>query len=116
MSETHDRPARTRAAMALGLLAVFSLAVGAILRHTAGAITAVLAIVLVPVIAISFLPEQLAEPLEKFSLMGAGLAVQQTVERPDNVPIGPVGGLAVVIAYGAAALLIALWLIGRRDA
>ena len=103
-------------AVYLGSLALFSLGVGAIARHTAGAITVVLAAVLAPVIAIGFLPENLAEPLEKFSLMGAGLAVQQTVERPDSIPIGPAGGLLVVTAYGAAALLVALWTIGRRDA
>jgi ABC-2 type transport system permease protein len=100
----------------VGVLAAFSLGVGAIVRHTAGAITIVLATVLAPVIAIGFLPENLAEPLEKYSLMGAGLAMQQTVERPDNIPIGPAGGLAVVIAYGAVAVVAALWLIGRRDA
>jgi ABC-2 type transport system permease protein len=100
----------------LGALAAFSLGVGAILRHTAGAITVVLATILAPVIAIGFLPENLAEPLEKYSLMGAGLAIEQTVERPDNIPIGPAGGLAVVIAYGAVALLVAFWVIGRRDA
>ena len=48
--------------------------------------------------------------------MGAGLAMQQTVERPDNIPIGPAGGLRVVTSYAAAALLAALWTIGRRDA
>jgi ABC-2 type transport system permease protein len=100
----------------LGLLALFSLGVGAIVRHTAGAITLVLAVVLAPVIASGFLPENLAEPLEKYSLMGAGLAVQQTVVRPDNIPIGPAGGLLVVAAYAAVAFLVALWVIGRRDA
>lgn len=100
----------------LGLLAAFSLGVGALVRHTAGAITIVLAVVLVPVIAIGFLPENLAEPLEKFSLMGAGLAVQQTVERPDNIPLEPAYGLLVVAAYAAVALAGALLVIGRRDA
>ena len=84
----------------LGVLAVFSLGVGAIVRHTAGAITVVLAAILAPVIAIGFLPENLAEPLEKSSLMGAGLAIQQTVERSDNIPLDPADGLAVVTAYG----------------
>jgi ABC-2 type transport system permease protein len=88
----------------LGVLAVFSLGVGAILRHTAGAITAVLAVVLAPVIAIGF------------PLMGAGLSILQTVERPDNIPLGWGAGIAVVAAYGATALLVALWSIGRRDA
>ena len=40
----------------LGLLALFSLGVGAIVRHTAAAITIVLAAVLAPVIAIGFCP------------------------------------------------------------
>jgi ABC-2 type transport system permease protein len=100
----------------LGLLALFSLGVGAIARDTAGAITVVLATVLAPVIAIGFLPENLAEPLEKSSLMAAGLAMQQTVERPDNIPLDPAEGLAVVCAYGVVTLLVALWVIGRRDA
>lgn len=96
----------------LGLLALFSLGVGAIVRHTAAAIT----IVLAPVIAMGFLPENLAEPLEKFSLMGAGLSMQQTFDRPDNIPLEPAQGLAVVAAYGVVTLFVALWVIGRRDA
>ena len=100
----------------LGLLAVFSLGVGAIVRHTAGAITAVLALILGPVIAIGFLPEHLVEPVEQVSLMGAGLAIQQTVDRPDNIPLSPSAGLGVVCAYAAGALLVALWSIRRRDA
>ena len=100
----------------LGLLALFSLGIGAIVRHTAAAITIVLAAVLAPVIAIGFLPENLAEPLEKSSLMGAGLAMQQTFERPDNIQLDPAEGLAVVCAYGVVTLLVALWVIGRRDA
>jgi ABC-2 type transport system permease protein len=94
--------------LCLGLLAVFSLGVGAILRHTAGAITVVLALVLAP--------ERLADYVEKSSLLAAGLATQQTVERPDSIPLSPWEGLAVVSAYAVVALLLALWLIGRRDA
>ena len=67
-----------------------------------------LAAVLAPVIAIGFLSENLAEPLEKSSLMAACLAMQQTFD--------PAQGLAVVAAYGFGALLVALWIIGRRDA
>jgi ABC-2 type transport system permease protein len=100
----------------LGVLAVFSLGVGAIVRHTAGAITVVLALVFAPLIAVNFLPESAAEPLEKFSLMGACLAILQTVERPDSIPLGPGAGFAVVAAYAAVALLVALWSIKRRDA
>jgi ABC-2 type transport system permease protein len=100
----------------LGLGAVFALGVGAILRHTAGAITVVLAVLLGPVIAIGFLPEDVAAYLEQGSLMGAGLAMQQTVERPDAIPLDPGPALAVVAAYAVGALVLALWLIARRDA
>ena len=103
-------------AVFLAMLAVFSLGVGTILRHTAGAITIVLAVVLAPVIAIGFLPEHVAEWFEKYSLLGAGLSIQQTVERPDNIPLGPWGGLAIVTAYAAVALLVAVVSIARRDA
>jgi ABC-2 type transport system permease protein len=103
-------------ALYLGALAVLSLGVGAILRSTAGAITVVLALVLAPVIALGFVPEGTADVIEKVSLMPAGLAIQQTVERPDNIPLGPWTALGVVAAYAAIALVAALWLIGRRDA
>jgi ABC-2 type transport system permease protein len=99
----------------IGLLAIFALGIGTILRNTAGAITLVLAVLLAPVIAIGFLPESLAEVMEKVSLIGAGLAIQQTVERPDNIPLGPWAGLGVVAAYAATALVVALWSIAKRD-
>ena len=100
----------------LGLVAVFSLGVGAVLRHTAGAITVVLAALLAPVIALNFLPDGIADWVEKYCLMGAGLAIQQTVVRDDNIPLSPERGLFVAAVYAAVPLLLALWLIGRRDA
>jgi ABC-2 type transport system permease protein len=100
----------------LGLCAIFALGVGAILRHTAGAITIVLAVLLGPVIAIGFLPESVAEHVEKGSLMAAGLALQQTVERPDTIALAPSEALAVIAAYAVGTLVLALWLIARRDA
>ena len=100
----------------LGLLAVFCVGVGAVLRHTAGAITLVLAALLAPVIALNFLPEGIADWVEKYCLMGAGLAIQQTVEREDNIGLSPAGGLVVVTAYAVVALVVAIVAIGRRDA
>ena len=100
----------------LGLLAVFALGAGAILRHTAGAITVVLAVILAPVIAIGFLPERVAEYVEKGSLMAAGLALQQTVERSDNISLAPAAAIGVITAYAVGTLVVALWLIARRDA
>ncbi len=100
----------------LGLLAVFALGIGATLRHTAGAITVVLATLLAPVIVLGFFPEGVDDQVARYCLIGAGLAIQQTVVRDDNIPLSPGGGLAVAAAYAAVALLVALWTIGRRDA
>jgi ABC-2 type transport system permease protein len=96
-------------------LALLALGIAAIVRHTATAITVVLALMFVPPIATSMLPEGLSEPLQRFSPM-AGLAVQETVERSDSIPIGPWAGLAVLGAYALGALAIAAFLIRRRDA
>ena len=100
----------------LALLAVVSLGIGAIVRHTAGAITLVLAVVLGPVIAFNFLPAGIGEWFERLSLMGAGIAVSQTVERADSIPLDPWEGLGVVAAYAASAFALALWAIRARDA
>jgi ABC-2 type transport system permease protein len=117
-SLTDGEPLRAVAGSGLyfGLLVVFSLSVGAILRHTAGAVTAVLALLLAPVIAFNLLPERAADVVEHVSLLAAGIAMQQTVERPDSIPLEPWQGLAIVGAWTTAALLPALWLIARRDA
>ena len=68
----------------------------------------------VPPIASGILPDSLREPVQKFSPM-AGLAVQETVERSDGIPIGPWAGLAVLGAYALGALMLAAVLIQRRD-
>ena len=54
--------------------------------------------------------------LEQSSLIGAGLAVQQTVERSDSIPLEPSAGFAVAGLYAAGPLLVALLLIRTRDA
>jgi ABC-2 type transport system permease protein len=56
------------------------------------------------------------ELLEKTSLIAAGLSIQQTVETPDALPLGPWAGRGVVSACAAVALLAAAWLIAKRDA
>ena len=115
---SHRRPALRAVAgsgLYLAALALLALGIAAIVRHTATAITLVLALMFVPPIAAGRLPEGLSEPLQKLSPM-AGLAVQETVERPDSIPIGPWAGLAVVGAYALGALVVAAVLIQRRDA
>jgi ABC-type transport system involved in multi-copper enzyme maturation permease subunit len=100
----------------LASVALLSLGVGAIVRHTAAAITLVIALLFVPLIAASLLPGNLSDQVLRFSPMTAGLAIQRTVDRADSVPIGEWAGLGVAALWAAGALAVALWLIGRRDA
>jgi ABC-2 type transport system permease protein len=100
----------------LGTLALLGLGVGTIVRHTAGAVSAVLAVLFVPQIMIGLLSDEAADVIQRATPMSAGLSLQQTTARADNVPIGPWAGLAVAGAWAGAALLTGLWLVHRRDA
>ena len=114
-----DGPAlRAVAGTALYLtgLALLTFGIAAIVRRSAAAISLTLGLVFVPIIAVGFLPESAGELVQKLSPATAGLAVQQTVERSDAVPLDPWAGLGVLFAYALGALAIAFWLIQRRDA
>ena len=100
----------------LAVLALFSLGIAAILRHTAAAIATVLGLLWFPIIPISVLPPDVGLQVAKFCPMTAGLAIQRTVERADSVPIAPVAGFGVFCAYACAALIGAMWQIKARDA
>ena len=102
-------------ALFLTALALLSLGLGTILQHSAATISTLLAVLFVPLIVAPLLPDQTREIVQK-ATPGAGLAAQQTVARDDALPIGPWAGLAVTFAWAAAALLLALLLIRRRDA
>jgi ABC-2 type transport system permease protein len=92
------------------LLAVLSLGLAAILRNTATAITVLLGLLFVPWIVGGVLPEHLAHTIEEATPM-VGIAAQE-----QGAPIDPWVGFAVTAAWAAAALVVALWLVARRDA
>ena len=102
----------------LTLLALLGLGLGIILRRTAGAITALVAVTFVPLIAAEpgspLLPANVAMWVRR-TVPEAGMAIQQTRDRADIV-IGPWAGLGVLCAYTVLALLVANWLLSRRDA
>jgi hypothetical protein len=114
----HDGPAQRAvfgSALLLAAIALLSLGVAAIVRHSAAAISALLALLFVPLIFAPTLPEHTGDLVQKLT-PGAGFAVQQTVARDDAVPIAPWAGLGVTTAWAAGALLLAFFLIRRRDA
>ncbi len=101
-------------ALFLAMLALFALGVGTILRRAAGAITLVIALVVVPSIIGVFLPLNAELWLNRTTPL-AGLAMQQTRDRFDNA-IGPWAGFGVLCAWAAVALGLAYWQLRRRDA
>lgn len=99
-----------------GLIGLLGVGVGLAVRHTAGAMGALLAILFVPPIAASFLSDEDArEQVMRYAPMTAGLAIQAT-RRLGELPIGPWAGLGVLAGYAGAAVLLGTVLFRLRDA
>ena len=100
-------------AAVLALLAVLGLAVGVLLRRPSRAIPLMIGVVLVPQLVGAQLSLGADQWLRRLT-PAAGLAIQETVHRFDTA-ITPSGGLAVLTAYTATAMALAIWLLRRRD-
>jgi hypothetical protein len=126
-SSTELRVALGTAAL-LATASVLALSVGAIFRHSAGAVTTVIVAIVLPYIltAIPFMPASVANWLATVT-PGAAFAVQQTLVQYDQVasnytpyygyyPLAPWAGLAVLVGYAVVSLAVAAVLLHRRDA
>lgn len=101
-------------------VAVFALALGTLLRHSAAAITLTIGLVVLPVIAGSILPGTAPRWLMYTTLAGGFATLRakpptETLAEPWAM-IGPWTGLGVVWAYAVIALGLAWWRLRRRDA
>jgi len=101
-------------ALYLGVLAVLSLGIGAMLRRSARAIMLMVGITLAPAIIGSAIPNIDVEKWITRLTPVAGLAIQQTRPRFDTA-ISPWLGLSVLCAYAVAAMAAAVWLVRKRD-
>jgi ABC-type transport system involved in multi-copper enzyme maturation permease subunit len=110
----------------LGLAAALVVALGTILRRTAGTVVAGFVLLILPGILATTMPGDPQNWLMRLTPTAA-FAVQATLPRFAQVssaytiangyfPITPWVGLAVLVAYTAIALSAALWLLRRRDA
>lgn len=100
----------------LALTALIGLGVAAVVRDTAGAVTAVLGLLYgLPLLARLIGSERWAERIDRYSPATAGMAVQAT-RNLDRLPIGPWPGLAVLAAWAAAALGAGALVFRTRDA
>ncbi|MGH3681184.1 MAG: ABC transporter permease [Natronosporangium sp.] len=115
-----DGPALRAAAgtvLYFGLVGLLGLGVGTVVRDSAGAVTAVLALLYgFPVVA-TFLASdpEWYDRLQRIGPTTAGLAIQVTVGL-DELPIGPWAGLGVLAGYAGAAVLLGALLFRFRDA
>jgi ABC-type transport system involved in multi-copper enzyme maturation permease subunit len=113
-------------AVLLSLVAVLALAVGVVLRSSAGTIATVVVLVILPQILSFALPLPVAQWFLR-ATPAAAFAIQQGLTYYPQVqhnclpeagcyPLTPYHGLTVLVAYTAAALLLAAWTVRRRDA
>lgn len=109
------------AAVSLALVAVFALALGTIMRRSAGAIATGIVIFILPIVTAGTLPLAAEQWLMRTTPV-AGLSILQTLEVDHDTAVepwdmaGPWAGLGVLATYAAAALIVAYWLLRRRDA
>ena len=96
---------------AVGLLGV---GLGTILRRTAGAVTALVGVLVLAPLVGSFLPSSFQESIAKYFPAQAGMAVFSVT--PDPRSLSPWSGYAVLLVYSAVALVAGAVLLTRRDA
>ena len=112
----------------LAVAAVFAVALGAILRRSAAAITIAVVTVIMPFLlsALNVVPAGVGDWLLRLT-PAAGLAIEQSIPRYSQVatvtspvrgyyPLPPYAGFAVLCLWAAAALALALVMLRRRDA
>jgi hypothetical protein len=118
INSTLGQPGVLRAVVGGGLfLAVcgmLSFGLGAVLRHSAGAITASIALLFVVYVLTGFLPGSWAIHIDKWMPFNAGSAIWQHASAP--VMFSPWTGFAVFCGYAAIALIGGLILFRWRDA
>ena len=118
LNTTLGQPGVLRAVIGGGLfLAVcglLSFGLGAIIRHTAGAITASIGLLFVLFILSGFLPNNWAVHIDKWVPFNAGGAIWEN--QSGTAMFSPWVGFAVFCAYAAVALGAGLILFRKRDA
>jgi ABC-type transport system involved in multi-copper enzyme maturation permease subunit len=112
----------------LAVAAVFAVALGAVLRRSAAAITIAIVTVVLPFLlaALNVFPSGIGDWLLRLT-PAAGLAIEQSIPNYPQVasainpvmsyyPLSPYAGFAVICAWAAAALALAFYMLRRRDA
>jgi ABC-2 type transport system permease protein len=119
LDTTFGRPGVARAvlgsALYLAAVGLLGLGLGALIRHTAGAVAAVLGALFAPQLLVGFLPDTWQDSIYKYLPPPAGSAI--TTVRPDPTSsLHPWTGYGLFCLYTAVVLGLAAWQLRRRDA
>jgi ABC-2 type transport system permease protein len=99
----------------LGLIGLFALSIGGLIRHTAGAIATVIGMMLVVPIVVGFIPGTIAAHVEAYLPTQAGELIGQTSQQSGDL-LSPWQGFGVLCLWVAVLLAANGWLLVRRDA
>jgi ABC-type transport system involved in multi-copper enzyme maturation permease subunit len=99
----------------LAMLGLFALAIGAIVRHTAGGITGVIGFVLVLAPLAMLLPGSIGDHVHAYLPSEAGTLIAKAHQGPNDL-LTPWEGYGVFALWTAALLALAAFLLKRRDA
>jgi ABC-2 type transport system permease protein len=98
------------------LIALIGLGLGALIRHTAGAISAVVGVLFVLPLILLPLGESIRNSIGQFMPMPIAENSLTAVKPVAQHSLSPGVGFAVLCAYAAAALAAGGWALARRDA
>jgi len=98
----------------LALVGLMAVAIGTILRHTAGAITSVIAVLFVLPGVLDALPTAWRNPVEKYWPTQAGVQVTKVYRLPDT--LSSWWGFGEMALFVAVLLALAYFVLRRRDA
>jgi len=106
------------AGLYLAVLGLLALGLGTIIRHTAGAISAFVGVVLVLPLIVQALPAWISNALARYLPANIGLVMFSTHGAPDRVgpAFSPWAGFALLVLYTVVILGIGCWVLVRRDA
>ena len=104
----------TGGALYLAAVGLLGLGLGTVVRRTAGAVAALVGVLMVLPIVTSFLPASWSGDVARYFPAQAGMAVFRV--GPDPTALSPWTGFAVLVAYAALALVAGGLLLTRRDA
>lgn len=115
LSTPHAMQAVIGGGLYLAGSAILAFGLGAILRHTAGAITSGVGLLFVLTILVNFLPQSWQDHLDKWLPFNSGGQVWSTQHVP-GTDLGAWTGFGVFMIYGIVAVALGAYVFRNRDA